>query len=225
MSLERRGRGERKIELCGKDYLTSSTYAEYLWKRLVGGGILSFFMRIYRKIRKYTVFTAVIRVVAAVISLLEKSAILLLIFSVFILVLPIALIPTFAATVVSVILYLKLHGTVNPWLSQAEEITVYITSERFFGRSNSRFQPFVRKNSVSLSEEEAEEGRAQSPLFVRCALAEASEYTHPVIVVCSDPFPVARWGGLNLLTVKCDYFFTLRRFYFNKKRVSYLVLD
>ena len=62
------------------------------------------------------------------------------------------------------------------------------------------------------------------PLFARCAAEEASDYSHPVIVVCSDRFLVARWVGFNLLAVKCDYFFILRRFYFSKKSVSYVVL-
>lgn len=224
--MEKNGKTERRIELCEKNYLSSETYAEYLWRRLKSGGVLIFFMRLYKKIRKYTLITAIIRGMAFVIGLLEKSAILLLIFSAFLLLLPIALIPLTVAMAVSVFLYFRLNGAVKPWISQAESVTVYITSERFFDGVTKEKRCFyeIRKNACDGTLSDERQG-SEAPLFVRCAFSEAEEYTHPVIVVCSDPFLVARWAGFNLLAVKCDYFFILRRFYFNKKRVSYLVLS
>ena len=208
------------------EYLESGSYAEYLWRRLKSGGVLSFLMRVYGKIRKYTLFTAVIRGIAVVIALLEKSAILLLLFSAVLLILPIALIPLTVAAVISVIGYFRMNDAVKSWISQAETVTVYITTRRFFdsSREGSAF-PFVRKKGERLSYEDAEAEFNRRPLFARCATLESEEYTHPVIVVCGDPFLVAKWAGHNLLAVKSDYFFILRRFYFTKTRVLYLVLN
>ena len=172
--------------------------------------------RILHKIRKYTLITAVIRGIAAVISLLEKSAVLLLFFSLILVLLPFALIPVTVCAVISIIGYFKMNGEVRRWITEADNVTVYITSERFFERGS-----FFC--GVGWGAQEEHEGGGL--LFARCAAFEAGEYTHPVIVVCGDPFLVARWAGLNLLLVKCDYFFILRRFYFNRKRVSYLVLS
>ena len=208
------------------EYLESGTYAEYLWRRLKSGGVLNFFMRVYGKIRKYTLFTAVIRGIAVVIALLEKSAILLLLFSAVLLVLPIALIPLTVAAIISIIGYFRMNDAVKSWISQADSVTVYITSHRFFDSTQGRnVFSYARKKLGKVSREEAEAEFRHRPLFARCATLESEEYTHPVIVVCGDPFLVAKWAGLNLLTVKCDYFFILRRFYFTKKQVLYLVLS
>ena len=215
---DRTEKGDRKIELCQKGYLSSRNYAEFIVGRLKRGGVLSAIMRAYKKIRKYTLFTAVLRGIAVIIALLEKSAILLLIFTVMIVALPLALIPISVLGILSIIGYFKMNGTVKKWISEAETVTVYITSDNFFEKRS-----FGKKGKLY---PECEGGKdAQSPLFVRCAYAEAGEYTHPVIVVCSDPFLVAKWAGFNILAVKCDYFFILRRFYFTQKRVSYLVLS
>ena len=211
---------EKKIELCRKGYLTSRNYAEFTVGRLKNGGAIGAVMRTYSKIRKYTLFTAIIRGITAVIALLEKSAILLLVFSSLFLILPLALIPLTVVGVISIIGYFKMNGAVKSWISEAETVTVYVTSERFFAKKDFR----RRKKRNWYSESEDWSG-TQSPLFARCAYAEAGEYTHPVIVVCSDPFLVAKWAGINLLAVKCDYFFILRKFYFTRKRVSYLVLS
>ena len=224
--MDKNVKGERMPSSNGREYLESGSYAEYLWRRLKNGGFLAFLMRAYRKIRKYTLFTAVIRGIAAVIALLEKSAILLLLFSTVLLLLPIALIPLTVAAIISVIGYFRMNDAVKSWILQADTVTVYVTSERFFGRVETAFRlPILRKKRGGTTYGERVTELECRPLFARCATLEASEYTHPVIVVCSDPFLVARWGGLNLLAVKCDYFFILRRFYFSKKRVSYLVLD
>ncbi len=219
------GRNERDDSSCANDFFESGTYAEFLWRRLKKGGALNFIMRVYGKIRKYTLFTAVIRGIAVVIALLEKSAILLLLFSVVLLILPIALIPLTVAALISVIGYFRMNDAVKNWISQAESVTVYITSHRFFDSTQrSSVLALARKSVRNVSREESEAEFGRRPLFARCAILESEEYTHPVIVVCGDPFLVAKWAGLNLLAVKCDYFFILRRFYFTKTRVSYLLL-
>ena len=218
----------KRIELCGKGYLSARNYAEFLLTRLKNGGALGAVLRVYKKIRKYTLFTAVIRGVAAVIALLEKSAILLLFFSAFFLALPLMLIPLTVCAVISIIGYFRMNDAVKSWILGAERVTVYVTSERFFEREKARGERGRRRRDGTVTNGRAEteaERFARRPLFARCATVEAEEYTHPVIVVCSDPFLVARWAGFNLLAVKCDYFFILRRFYFSKTNVSYSVLS
>lgn len=213
---------EKRRERYDTDYFSADTYAEYLLRRLKNGGMLGAAVRIYKKIRKYTLFTAVIRGVAAVIALLEKSAILLLIFTAFVLVLPLALIPITVCAVICAVGYFRMNAEVREWIEGAERVTVYVTSDRFF-RKKGNLRASLRERRKGNDEGT---GRDEPvPLFVRCAAEESVEYTHPVIVVCSDPFLVARWAGFNLLAVKCDYFFILRRFYFTKSNVSYLVLS
>lgn len=217
--MERTSKGEKSIELCGREYISAKNYAEFILMRLRSGGVSGTIMRVYRKIRKYTLFTAVIRGIAVVVTLLEKSALLLLVFSSFLLLLPLALIPLMFCAVLSVIGYFRFHGAVKSWVSASERVSVYVTSERFFGtRRRRRAKRYVCR-------ETAEKSFSEAPLFARCAMLEAGEYTHPVIVVCSDPFLTAKWAGFNLLAVKCDYFFILRRYYLKEAQVSFFVLS
>lgn len=111
-----------------------------------------------------------------------------------------------------------MNASVRPWLDGAEKITVYITSERFYAAGSGKGigKPTADSMSTELSE---------MPLFARAAIAEAEEYDHPVIVVCRDPFCAAKWAGFNLLAIKCDYFYILRRYYFKDKNVTCVVLS
>ena len=106
-----------------------------------------------------------------------------------------------------------MHRVVSEWLSEAEKVTVYLTSEDFFGKGGLNFKISNKNEFETL------------PLFARCAMVEAGEYTHPVIVVCGGKFLTAKWGGINLLMVKCHYFFILKKYYFADKNVSFVVID
>ena len=187
------------IELCDKDYLGKSNYAEFVIGRLRSRGIWRTVQRIYRRIRKYTLVTAILRSAVFVVGLLEKSAILLLAVSGIIIALPFVLVAALSVVAVSAVGYIRFSKELRTWISESERVTVYITSERLRGRGE--------------------------PLFVRMARAESEEYSHPVITVCGDRLGVARWLGFNLLAVRCDYFYILRRYMLRDKSVTYIVLS
>ena len=224
--------GDRKrIEVCDRGYLRYGSYLEFAMGQVRNGGVWSAVKKAYGRIRKYTLITAVLKTVVTVVSLLEKSALLLLALTALLFLLPIALIPLISAVIFSVFKYFKMHGQVSEWLENAERITVYLTSAEFFCEGERRRETAGWKNRIGYADNRGKtmqndgnevENRS---LFARCAMAEAEEYTHPVIAVCGDRFFVAKWGGFNLLVIKCDYFFILRKYYFKDKKVSFIVLD
>ncbi len=183
------------------DYFRYKTYIGYIAAKSRKGGIIRIFTDLYKKIRKYTLISAVFKAFAMFITLLEKSAVLLLFAGSFFLILPVLLVIAALAVAVSFFRYIKLGKTVKPWLAEAEKITVIITKERIFSNKNEK-------------------------LFLRIAEAEASDFTHPVIVVCRDNFIAAKWFSLNLLAVKTDYFFLIKRHYFRKTtaKITYMVI-
>ena len=220
----------KRIEICDRGYLDYGSYMEFALGQVRNGGVWSAVKKAYGRIRKYTLITAVLKTVVTVVSLLEKSALLLLALTALLFLLPIALVPLLFAVICSVFKYFKMHKQVSEWLEKAERITVYLTSAEFFGEgerqrvSNGQknyTEPAEEHGKITVNDEKIAENR---PLFARCAMAEAGEYTHPVIAVCRDRFFVAEWGGFNLLVIKCDYFFILRKYYFKDKKVSFIVI-
>ena len=183
------------------DYFSSKTYAGFIIGRIKKGGLWSTVSALYKNIRKYTLISAIIRTAALIVSLLEKSALLLLFATSLLLLLPALLFIATVFVAVSVTKYVFWHKTVSSWLKKAERVTVYLTSERIFDKN--------------------------TPLFMRFACDEASEYDHPVIVMCSDPFASVRWYSLNLLAVKPDYYFLLKSLFFSKKglNITFIVLS
>lgn len=189
---------ERNTALKGirqEDRLYSSTYAGYLLRRLRNGGVWSTVTLVYKKIRKYALISGIVRYLAFVITLLEKSALLLLAVSSFFVLLPAIVIFAALFSAICVVRYLKLHKTVKSWLTGAKRATVYMTSEKCYGKT-------------------------RNPLFLRCAMAEAADYDHPVIVLCSDRIISAKWYSFNLLAVRPDYFFILKKHYFRRFSVN-----
>ncbi len=184
-----------------EDYFRHKTYFGFLAARSKNGGLIRFVSDLYAKIKKYTLISAVIKAFAFFITLLEKSAVLLLLAGSFFLVLPFVMVIAFSIASVNFFLCLKVNKTVRPWICQADKITVIITKEHVFSNKNKK-------------------------LFMRLAKAEAAEFTHPVIVVCKDGFLAAKWFSLNLLTVKTDYFFFLKRRYLRKSdaKICFVVL-
>ncbi len=195
-------RKEKKLNLKKtNDYFSSKSYLGYIFSKIKKGDLFTSILAIYKKIRKYTLISVIIRTTAITISLLEKSALLLLFASFILLLLPVFI--SFAAffAVTCVVKYFLWKKTVTVWLKDANKITVYLSSERIFSDP--------------------------SPLFMRFAGAEASEYDHPVIVLCSDPFLSVKWYSLNLLAIRPDYFFILKKYFFEKNpsNVIYIVLS
>ncbi len=187
---------------CPDERLSSSTYAGYLIRKLRGGGVWNTVTGIYRKIRKFNFISRIVRTFALVISLLEKSALLLLAVSFLFVLFPAISVFAVLFSAFCIFRYMSLHKTVKNWIYGAERASVYLTSEKCYGKT-------------------------RKPLFLRCASEEAASYDHPVIVVCSDRILSAKWYGLNLLTVRPDYFFILKSHYFRhfSGKITYISLS
>ncbi len=183
------------------DYFKAKTYAGFVLGKIKNGELWNGISSIYKKIRKYTLISAIIRTAALIVSLLEKSALLLLFATSLLLLLPAILVIALVYVAVCGAKYFLWHKSVSAWLKNAERITVYLSSEKIF----------VRK----------------PPLFLRVAAEEAADYSHPVIVLCKDAFTSVKWYSFNLLAVKPDYFFILKKFFFGKKglKMTYIVLS
>ena len=182
-------------------YFKSKTYAGFILGKVKKGELWRGIVSIYKKIRKYTLISAIIRTSALVVSLLEKSALLLLFATALLLLLPAILTLALIYVAVCGIKYFLWHKTVSEWLKNAENITVYLSSEKIFVK--------------------------RPPLFLRAAAEEASDYSHPVIVLCKDNFTSVKWYSLNLLAIKPDYFFILKKMFFSKKNaeMTYIALS
>ncbi len=185
-----------------EDRIYSSTYVGYLIRRLRKGGVWNTVTTIYKKIRKYTLISGIVRYLALVVTLLEKSAILLLVVSSFFVLFPAMVIFAMLFSAVCLVRYLKLHKTVKSWIMGAKCASVYLTSEKCYGKTH-------------------------NPLFLRCAMDEAASYDHPVIILCSDRIISAKWYAFNLLTVRADYFFVLKKHYLRRfsGKITYISLS
>ena len=183
------------------EYLRPKSYASYITAKLMHGGIGKAVIGIFNKIRKYTLISGFIRTAAFIITLLEKSALLLLIATVLILILPIVVIGISLDRLICIIKYAYMNRRIHEWMITGEKITVFITKERIFSNE-------------------------PGPMFLRQAKLEASDYSHPVIVVSSDPMIAGKWYSLNLLAIKTDYFFILKKKYLEKagKKTTYIIL-
>ncbi len=210
------GENLMSVPFCGDGYLDVNSYIAFLVKSTKNGQLLKVTVDAYKRAKKYTFVATVLKVVAKAAVLLERSALFLLIFTVTLVILPVILLISASVGVVGMIGFIRLRGEIATWLKDAENITVYIAPGSFFGHA----APRRRKRTASAKGEIEDR-----PLFARCAILEAGEYTHPVIVVCKDNFRGARWGGANLLTVRLNCFYTVKRHYLDRKNVTYLVLD
>jgi len=182
-------------------YFRASNYFGYLIHRLRSGGVWKTLTEIYKKLRKYTFISGIIKTFYLIMLLLEKSAILLLIVSSLILLMPLLLALLTIYVLLCLIKYARYNNEISAWIKNAEKITLYITSEKVFS--------------------------GDKKLFFRSALQEAGEYSHPVIVLCSDHFLSLKWYGLNLLGVRSDYFFIIKKHLLSNTNanVTYIVLS
>ena len=183
-----------------ESYFRCSTYVGYLIRRLREGGLWQTVSKLYKSIRKYTFISGLIRTIYFVLILIEKSAILLLMVSVLILFIPVLLLAALLYITFCIIKYIKHRREVSEWLADASKITVYLTNEKIFVKD--------------------------AKLFLRDASFEASEYSHPVIVLCSDRFISLKWYGINLLGVRSDYFFLIKKHFLSKTPgiINYIAL-
>ena len=172
----------------GQDLIEAKSYIAFIIRRIRSGGLWSTVMSVYKNIRRITLISAIIRTMTVVITLIERSAWLLLFFSSLVIFFPALICATLILSVACISKYAKNHRRVRSWLSGARKLTVYITDSPTAGR----------------------------PLFVRMAYEEAEKDDNPVIVLCKGYFVSFCWCSENLLKVKADYFFFLKAFYFRK---------
>ena len=183
------------------DYFKPKNYFSYILTKIRQGDLWKTVTTAYKKIRKFTIISAIFRAIGITLTLLEKSAVLLLAVTCIVLVLPLIIGVMIVYAILCVAKYASLHKKISKWLVSGEKLTVFITKERIFSISD-------------------------TPMFLADASSEASRFSHPVIVLCRDRFIAAKWYSLNLLAVKADYFFVIKRYYLPKRsgKITFIVL-
>lgn len=184
-----------------ENYFTSPGYISYTVKKLRQGGLWRSIYGMYKQIRKYTLISGIIKTFYFIMLLLEKSAVLLLLVSAMLFLLPIVIVATLLYSILCILKYLKHNGEIKNWLLNANKITVYLTNEKIFSN--------------------------EQKLFLRVASSEAAEYSHPVIILCSDKFISLKWYGINLLGIRSDYFFVIKKHFLSKTPsiINYIVIN
>ncbi len=182
----------------GEDYISSSSYIEYIFKRIKGGGIWSVFSNIMRHVRKVTFISAAIRVSGIIFTLLEKSAVLLLLFSSLVILLPAMAVTAVIMGIACAVKYALNHKKMTAWLNSAERIFIYITS------SNTSKHHF----------------------FMRCAEFDTKSTNTKAIVLCKGNFVAFSEYSEKILKIKPDYYFILKSFYLRNlsKKLIYIAL-
>lgn len=188
-------------EINSDNYFSHRNYLSFLWQKIRSGDLWKAAVSIFGSIRKYTLISGIIRAFVFIVTLLEKSAVLLLIFTCIILIFPVIILLAIIYFGVCTVKFFSLRKTIAKWLVTDMPVTVFVTKERVFSDSSDK-------------------------LFLRMAKSEASQYTGPVIVVCTDHFIGAKWYSFNLLAVKTDYFFILKRHFIEKNHLvsTFIVL-
>jgi hypothetical protein len=183
------------------EYLKSKSFFGFLLSKIRSGEPWRVIASIFRGIRKYTLVSTIIKGVGIAVALLEKSAVLLLLFTCIILILPLIFIGVFLYYIACFFKHLSIKSGIRKWLVTEQPITVFIASEHVFSASPDK-------------------------MFLRAAKQQAATLTGPVILVCSDAILCAKWYALNLLAIRTDYFFILRRNFIEKNslKVTYIVL-
>ena len=181
------------------EYFRPKTYLGYAVTRIRRGEACKAFAAIYSKIRKYTFIPSLIRTIGLAITLLEKSAVLLLIATVILFTFPVIVAGFIIYALICVSKYFVIRKSISAWLSNTKKITIFITKSCIFSNNT-------------------------DSLFMRQAKQEAATFTHPVIVLCKDRFIAARWYSLNLLAIKPNYYFFLRRSQLDKKSAEITVI-
>ncbi len=183
------------------EYFKFDSYAAFLTNKLKCGAIWQTLGSLFDKIRKYTFISGVVKALTFVISLLEKSAILLLLASVLFLTLPVI----FAVIAVYLTLCFFVNASWNKkienWITASETVTVFITKERLFSTNSDK-------------------------MFLRAAKLKASDDGNPILIVCSDIFISAKWYSENILAIKESYFFAVKKKIIEKNNLNstYIVL-
>lgn len=173
------------------DYFSEAGFFSHLWQRIKRGEPGKTVVNLYKNIRKYTIISGIFRAVTIAVTLFEKSAVLLLFASCFLLTLPLI---SGAFCVYWIVIFIKMRRMkkeIFEWLIGAERLTVFLTSKH-----------------ISLRENEY--------MFLRQARRISSHSSNPVIVVCTNRFLFPRWLSLNYLALNTDCFLLIKHLIFKK---------
>lgn len=172
------------------EFFKPKSYLGYLVNVLTSGGIWRSLCAFYKKVRKFTLISAIFRWLGIAVVLLEKSAVLLLATTVILLIFPIISAVFTVYLILCAIKYKQIDKNIKSWLEKCEKLTIFITKERIFSKERN--------------------------LFLRNAIISSSEAKNHTIIVCADRFISAKWYSPSILAARVDYYFVLKRFYFQK---------
>lgn len=183
------------------EYFKFDSYTAFLANKLRQGAVWQVFCSVLEKIRKYTFISGAIKVFAFIVALLEKSAILLLLASIIFLTLPVLFFAVVMYLVLCIVMNAHWNKKIRNWITAGETVTVFITKERLFSTNGDK-------------------------MFLRTAKLEASKGSGTVIIVCADSFISAKWHSENILAVKENYFFSIKKKIIEKNSLlsTYIVL-
>ena len=171
-------------------YFQPKTYLGFIVRKAMRGEVWRGIEALYKKIRRFTRISAVFRWIGIAVALLEKSAVLLLFATCFVILLPIVILFALAYALTCVSRYISIRPQISNWLKSTENLTVFITKERIFSN--------------------------EQKLFLREALLRFQNTSQRAVIVCRDRFIAAKWYNENLLAVRCDYYFILKQYYLPK---------
>lgn len=226
---ERTDGAERLRNIRGGEYLAADSYIAFAAERIRSGGALVRLMGALGRIRRYTLIATVLKVAGRAVALLERSALLLLIACAALALLPIAVVALVSWSAYGFFTIIRYRREISAWLSGAEEVSVYVTAGSFYGlgarqRGKHRFvSREARRRAAGKSDGACRE--CELPLFARVAMLEAAKDRHAVMVVCGEGLGGVRWLGHDLLAVRLNCFYLLKRRYLDRKRVTYVILS
>ena len=183
------------------EYFRHRSFSGYALGRFLHGDLGRTVISVWKRIRKYTLISGIIKAVAITLTLLEKSALLLLVATGLLITLPIAATLFIIYGTACFIKFLTVSAEIGEWLGAGKLVTVFITKERVFSNDKQK-------------------------LFVRDACEIAASKKNPVIIVCTDTVLASKWYSLNVLAVRAEIFFILRRKFLDKiaSKTTFIVL-
>ncbi len=185
----------------GNEYFESKSYLTFIYKKIKRGDAWKFTERLFKSINRYTLITKIIRVTGFIITIIEKSAVLLFFATVLIIALPISFLSLLLYSIICIAKILFNYKQIKKYLCKKKNITVIITKMNILSKSGNNLINRYIKNL-------------------------ASENDSTVVLVCGDRFVAVKWYTKNILALKEYCFFILRRFCIEKNRlnVTYIVL-
>ncbi len=170
------------------DILNSSNYLSYLIKRIKHHGLWCTFSSLYGNLRRFTVMSAIFKSLRILVSLIEKSAILLLLFSTLLILLPALLFALLIVTAACTVKYAGNHKKIRKMLHESERTIIYLTAA-----------PLTKSSH-----------------FINTALDYSKAPENCVVILGRGNFVSFKWLKSNSILVRPDYFFILKTFYLQR---------